>query len=66
MKRARKVTVYDFEPEEDAQSMSTFESGEGKEVLEAYLAVKLGPDEEQEYISANELTVHIDFQQLDR
>jgi hypothetical protein len=45
MKGAGKVTVYDFNPEEDAQSMSIFEGGEGKDKLEAYFAARLGPDD---------------------
>lgn len=52
MKGAGKVTVYDFDPEEDAQSMSVFESGEGKDVIEAYLAGKLGPDDGKHDVSA--------------
>ena len=41
MKGAGKVQVYDIDPSEDAQSMSVFEGGEGKDYLEAYLQNKL-------------------------
>lgn len=41
MKGAGKVQVYDIDPSEDAQSMSIFEEGEGKEYLETYLGNKL-------------------------
>lgn len=41
MKGAGKVKVYDIDPNEDAQSMSIFESGEGKEFLELFLSEKL-------------------------
>ena len=41
MKGAGKVTVYDYEPTDDAQNMSVFESGEGREYLEGFLQKKL-------------------------
>jgi hypothetical protein len=41
MKGAGKVQVYDIDPSEDAQNMSVFEGGEGKEYLEGLLAEKL-------------------------
>ena len=41
MKGAGKVQVYDIDPSEDAQSMSTFEQGEGKDYLELFLTDKL-------------------------
>ena len=41
MKGAGKVQVYDIDPSEDAQSMSLFEEGEGREYFEAYLDNKL-------------------------
>jgi hypothetical protein len=41
MKGAGKVQIYDIDPSEDAQSMSTFEGGEGKEFLELHLRDKL-------------------------
>jgi hypothetical protein len=41
MKGAGKVQVYDIDPSEDAQSMSVFERGEGKDYLEAFMQNKL-------------------------
>src|SRR5438876_8002592 len=41
MKGAGKVQVYDIEPSEDAQSMSVFEGGEGKDYLELFMRDKL-------------------------
>jgi hypothetical protein len=41
MKGAGKVTVYDHDPTDDAQNMSVFEGGEGKEYLEGFLMKKL-------------------------
>jgi hypothetical protein len=41
MKGAGKVQVYDYDPNEDAQNMSIFESGEGKEYLEEFMKKKL-------------------------
>jgi hypothetical protein len=41
MKGAGKVQTYDIDPSEDAQSMSIFEGGEGKQYLELYLEDKL-------------------------
>jgi hypothetical protein len=41
MKGAGKVKIYDFDPSEDAQTMSIFEGGEGKEYLELYMSEKL-------------------------
>ena len=41
MKGAGKVTVYDYDPNDDAQNMSVFEGGEGKEYLEDFLKKKL-------------------------
>ena len=41
MKGAGKVKIYDIDPSEDSQSMSVFESGEGKEYLELYMSEKL-------------------------
>jgi len=41
MKGAGKVKIYDIDPSEDSQSMSVFESGEGKEYLELYTSEKL-------------------------
>ena len=68
MKGAGKVTVYDFDPEEDAQSMSVFESGEGKDVLEAYLSGKLGPDDGNDCVFTNRSSekspLSVDFHQL--
>jgi len=41
MKGAGKVRVYDIDPSEDSQTMSIFESGEGKDYLEGFLMDKL-------------------------
>ena len=41
MKGAGKVTVYDYDPTDDAQNMSVFEGGEGKEFLEQFMLKKL-------------------------
>jgi hypothetical protein len=41
MKGAGKVQVYDIDPSEDAQNMSVFQEGEGKEFLELYMKDKL-------------------------
>ena len=41
MKGAGKVQVYDIDPSEDSQTMSIFESGEGKEYLEGFMMDKL-------------------------
>jgi len=41
MKGTRKVTVYYYEPTDDAQSMSVFVTGEGKEYFEGFLEKKL-------------------------
>ena len=41
MKGAGKVQIYDIDPSDDAQSMSTFEQGEGKDYLELFLTDKL-------------------------
>jgi len=43
MRGAGQAPDLDFDPEEDAQSMSVFESGEGKRWLERELADKLIP-----------------------
>ena len=42
MKGAGKVPFLDYDPSEDSQSLSAFEGPEGKVVLEAVLANKLG------------------------
>ena len=55
MKGAGKVKIYDIDPSEDAQSMSVFESGEGKEYLELYMSDKLlGSSETAETNEAEE------------
>ena len=41
MKGAGKVKIYDIVSSEDSQSMSVFQSGEGKEYLELYMSEKL-------------------------
>jgi len=41
MKGAGKVRVYDYDPNEDAQSMGVFEHGEGKEWFEGLLEERL-------------------------
>ena len=41
MKGAGKVTVYDYDPTDDAQNMSIFEGGEGKAYLEDLMKKKL-------------------------
>jgi hypothetical protein len=43
MKGAGQPRELDFDPTEDAQTMSVFESGHGKKWLEAKLADKLAP-----------------------
>jgi hypothetical protein len=43
MKGAGQLCNFDFDPTEDAQNMSVFESGEGKEWLETALADRLVP-----------------------
>ena len=37
--------MYDFDPTEDAQNMSTFEAGEGKEFFEQFIKKKLSVHE---------------------
>jgi len=41
MKSAGKVQIYDIDPSEDAQTMSVFEGGEGKDYLELFMRDKL-------------------------
>lgn len=41
MKGGGKVQIYDIDPTEDAQNMSVFENGEGKEYMEAFMREKL-------------------------
>ena len=41
MKGAGKVQIYDIETSEDAQDMSIFEAGEGREYLEGFMTDKL-------------------------
>ena len=41
MKGAGKVRIYDLDPEDDAQNMSVFSEGEGKDFIEGYLKKKL-------------------------
>jgi hypothetical protein len=41
MKGAGQVTVYDYDPTDDAQNMSVFEGGEGKDYLEEFMKKKL-------------------------
>jgi len=43
MKGAGQPRDFDFHPQEDAQSMSVFEKGAGKEWLETMVADKLAP-----------------------
>jgi hypothetical protein len=45
MKGAGQPRNFDFDPTEDAQDMSVFESGEGKDWIETALADRLVPDE---------------------
>jgi hypothetical protein len=44
MKGAGKIRNFDFDPTENAQNMSVFEFGEGKEWIETALAEKLLPN----------------------
>jgi hypothetical protein len=41
MKGAGKVQIYDIDPGEDSQTMSTFEDGEGKDYFELLIEDKL-------------------------
>jgi hypothetical protein len=41
MKGAGKVQIYDIDPSEDAQTMSLFEDGDGKDYLEQLMENKL-------------------------
>jgi len=41
MKGAGKVQIYDIDPSEDAQHMSIFETGEGREYFEGLMTEKL-------------------------
>ena len=45
IKGAGQPRDFDFDPEEDAQKMSSFEAGAGKDWLETFLANKLAPHE---------------------
>ena len=47
MKGAGQPRNFDFDPTEDAQNMSVFESGEGKEWFETALAGKLLPNSDE-------------------
>ena len=56
MKGAGKVQIYDIDPNEDAQAMSIFEEGEGKEYLELFMSNKLLGSEDEDASAPDEVT----------